>query len=410
VESVARDSQNQPGPRILFCSYHASIDPSSGAALATRDLLDLLARRGWPCAVFCGPQLDFEQRTTITDLLDVHHIPFQVQEGGAGPARFQLFHFLDGGIPVSLFQPVEQSGGLPTPAQGRAFLSLFEGIATRFRPDVLLTYGGHGVTQEIIACARRRGMQVVFLLHNFGYADAAPFHSVDAVLVPSDFSRQYYRRTLGLECTALPGCVNWERVLCPEVRGEYATFVNPQPHKGVYWFARLAHELGQCRPDIPLLVVEGRGTVDWLAYTDLDLSGLTNLHRMANTPDPRHFYRVSRVVLMPSLWRESFGRVAAEALLNGIPVLASNRGALPETLRHAGFLFDILERYTPETRTAPTAAEVRPWVEMIARLWDDAAFYESECRRCRAAAATWHHERLAPLYAAFFTRLLGWAE
>ena len=36
------------------------------------------------------------------------------------------------------------------------------------------------------------------------------------------------------------------------------------------------------------------------------LSGesLTNLHRMANTPDPRDFYRVSRVVLMPSLWRE----------------------------------------------------------------------------------------------------------
>ena len=45
---------------------------------------------------------------------------------------------------------------------------------------------------------------------------------------------------------------------------------------------------------------------------------------MANTPDPRDFYRVSRAVLMPSLWRESLERVAIEAMANGIPVLASD--------------------------------------------------------------------------------------
>ena len=67
---------------------------------------------------------------------------------------------------------------------------------------------------------------------------------------------------------------------------------------------------------------------------------------MANTPDPRDFYRVSRVVLMPSLWRESLGRVAVEAMANGIPVLASDRGALPETLGDAGFVLTIPERYT----------------------------------------------------------------
>ena len=53
---------------------------------------------------------------------------------------------------------------------------------------------------------------------------------------------------------------------------------------------------------------------DGLVGLPVDLSGLTNLHRMANTPDPRDFYRVSRVVLMPSLWRESLGRVPIEAI------------------------------------------------------------------------------------------------
>ena len=60
-------------------------------------------------------------------------------------------------------------------------------------------------------------------------------------------------------------------------------------------------ELGRRRPDIPLLVVEGRGTSDSLARLPVDLSGLTNLNRMAKTPEPRDFYRLNRVVLMTSL-------------------------------------------------------------------------------------------------------------
>ena len=32
--------------RLLFASIHGYLDPSSGAALATRDLLELLAARG----------------------------------------------------------------------------------------------------------------------------------------------------------------------------------------------------------------------------------------------------------------------------------------------------------------------------------------------------------------------------
>jgi glycosyltransferase involved in cell wall biosynthesis len=394
-------------PRVLFCSYHALVDPSSGAALATRDLLHLLARRGLPTAALCGPRLDFEQPRPLEDVLHACGLPFQLLHRRAGTASFDLFHFIDDGVPVSGFRPAAGPAPDLPATQAAAFLDLLDGVADRFRPDVLLTYGGDDLAALVIARARRHGLPVVFALHNFAYHDAAIFRGVDAVLVPSEFARDHYRRTLGLECVALPGCLDWDRVLCPEVRPRYATFVNPQPDKGVFWFARLAHELNRLRPDIPLLVVEGRGGTDWLSATGLDLGGLTNLHRMANTPDPRHFYAVSRAVLMPSLWRESFGRVAAEALVNGIPVLASNRGALPETLRGAGLLFDIPARYTPESRQVPSAAEVRPWVDALVRLWDDPAFYERTSRRCREAAAAYRPERLGPAYEAFFRQVAG---
>ena len=154
----------------------------------------------------------------------------------------------------------------------------------------------------------------------------------------------------------------------------YATFVNPQPAKGASVFARIALELEARRPEIPLLVVEGRRGAEGLADCGLDLSGLENVHRMPNTADPRRFYRVSRAVLVPSLWRETFGRVAAEAMANGIPVLASDRGALPETLGDAGLVLPLPARLGPDGREVPAAADVAAWVKALERLWDDPAF------------------------------------
>ena len=83
---------------------------------------------------------------------------------------------------------------------------------------------------------------------------------------------------------------------------------------------------------------------------------------------PCDFDRVSRAVLVPSLWRESLGRVPMEAMANGIPVVASDRGPLPETLGSAGFVFTIPGRYTAHTVDIPTAREVAPWLAAIEKL------------------------------------------
>jgi glycosyltransferase involved in cell wall biosynthesis len=45
-------------------------------------------------------------------------------------------------------------------------------------------------------------------------------------------------------------------------------------------------------------------------------------------------YEEHDVVLMPSVWDEGFGRGIIEAYALGIPVVGSNKGAIPEVLRH----------------------------------------------------------------------------
>ena len=119
--------------------------------------------------------------------------------------------------------------------------------------------------------AKRHGAKVVFWLHNFAYHDRAAFALVDYIVVPSEFSRRYYREKLGLECNVLPNIVHWEEaeqrseVGASEVSGSdardrsatvaspallplpatYVTFINPQENKGVYVFARIARELAR---------------------------------------------------------------------------------------------------------------------------------------------------------------------
>jgi glycosyltransferase involved in cell wall biosynthesis len=394
-------------PRLLFCSYHCYVDPASGAAQCTRDLLTLLAARGWTCGVLCGSHRDRGHGSTLAEVLREHAVPFSVRQTVEDGMSFSIAGFIEQGVVVSILDATQSPLPYPaTPEVGKAFLALLEGVLDQFCPDLVLTYGGDWLARESIDRVKRRGVPVVFALHNFSYHDAEYFRPIDAVVVPSEFARRHYRQTLGLESVAIPGPWRWDRLRCPEVQGDYATFVNPEPNKGLFWFARLAEELGRKRPDIPLLVVEGRGQADWLSQVGIDFSSHKSLFRLANTADPRQFYRVSRVVLMPSLCRESFGRVAAEACLNGIPVLGSRRGALSEVLAKAGLLLDIPDRYQPETRLLPTAEEVHPWVELLIRLWDDRVFYEQQRSRCLTAAEDWRPERLLPRFEACFARVL----
>src|SRR5437868_2441687 len=157
-------------PRLLFCSYHCYWDQSSGAALCTRELLELLAQRGWSCRVFCGPHLDFEDAPSLAQILAAQQIPFERREMAAGCEPLSVFHFQHRGVPVQIYDsPVVRHLQAATREERTCFLALYERLLERFQPDLVLTYGGDWVAQEIMAQAKRRGVPVVFALHNFAY-------------------------------------------------------------------------------------------------------------------------------------------------------------------------------------------------------------------------------------------------
>ncbi len=397
----------QPLGKILFASPHSIIDWSSGAAVATSDIVNLLGKSGFTCQAFCASKLDLPADTSFEQLLVNLRVPCTILTGTYRGVHQRLLQAQVGALPVTIFRTRSTSVADWDAIEPEAMIAAYVDILERTAPDMVLTYGGDPVAHAIIRLASERGIPVVFGLHNLAYDDPRAFDGVERVIVPSRFAANFYRETLGLACDVLPSAIDWNRVKVEHPRPQYATFVNPQPAKGLNVFARIAHEVACRRPDIPLLVVDARGDAQSLQRTGIDLSGARNLYSMQNTHDPRDFYAVTKLLLMPSLCNESFGLVAAEAMMNGIPVLASNRGALPEVVGDAAFIFSIPDRYQPDSSAIPSADEVLPWVETIERLWDDRSFYDACSAKAHVRAKCWEWSQIGPSYGSFFRSVVA---
>jgi glycosyltransferase involved in cell wall biosynthesis len=102
-------------------------------------------------------------------------------------------------------------------------------------------------------------------------------------------------------------------VISEPFQGDYITLINANENKGVHQFLELARRM----PDRKFLGVRpyyGNMT------TPLPLGG--NIEWVPFSDDIRTILRRTRILLVPSYY-ESFGRVAVEAMINGIPVLYS---------------------------------------------------------------------------------------
>lgn len=128
------------------------------------------------------------------------------------------------------------------------------------------------------------------------------------------------------------------------------------------------------------------------ATKDARASGRISFTGEISDPDMAELLAVSEALVFPSLW-EGFGLPAVEAMYCGTPVLASDRGSLPEVVGDAGLLFD------PERTQDLAGAAIRLLTEPGLR--DRLARAATE----RALRFSW--ERSAELTEASFLRTLG---
>jgi len=161
--------------------------------------------------------------------------------------------------------------------------------------------------------------------------------SLPAVVIPPVFKAQDYRTVSS---------------------GDNVTFINPHPHKGVGIAAKL---VAKC-PDIPFCFVRSWDIPEQETFLCELKRKNQNLTLARPTRRMKDIYRRAKILLAPSRWEEAWGRVATEAQFSGIPVLASNKGGLPESVGPGGIQLD------PD-------GPIENWVEALRRMWFDKAFY-----------------------------------
>jgi glycosyltransferase involved in cell wall biosynthesis len=217
-----------------------------------------------------------------------------------------------------------------------------------------------------------------------------------------EYSMREFKRTLNVRGKAL--CVLPPSVDLPrrsvESTGRFVTFVNPLYEKGLDLFLELVRRFTSELPKQRFMVVESRGTAEQVRRVrGIDLHALPNVVVQPATRDMAAVYRRTKVLLVPSLWREAYGMVVTEAHLRGIPVLASSRGGLPEALHGA---CRPLPPLAPEDVPGQRRRVIDRWAGELRKILLDEQHHRSCVRAAKQAAAAYRRTQSpSNIHAAF---------
>lgn len=359
-------------PRILWANAYCLLDTSSGASMAARQMLLQLKQAGCEISILGATIFDHPRgNERVRD----HWELIQNQMG-------QWVNVEDGLLSHRLLVTADTHRRRMQSYEEGLWFNGFMAEVGHFQPDLVLFYGGQVLDHLLTAEARQRGIPVAAFLCNGSFSGQRWCQDVDLILTDSQATARHYAEQDNLTVMPTGAFIDPAPILAQTRHRQRVLFVNPSLQKGAALVCRLALLLEHSRPDIVFEVVESRGDWTQLVQTITRQLGqprerLNNVVLTPNTPDMRPIYSRARVLLAPSLWHESFGRVAAEAVLNHIPVLYTNRGGLPEVVGKAGLAIQLPpEAYQAPYTWLPEPERLAPLAAVIERLFDHEDDYQ----------------------------------
>jgi len=364
-------------PRLLWANPFCLLDTSSGASMAVREMLIQLAKNGYEVMVLGATIFDAEKGTfKLRDhwqmIEEKHKQVIKVNDGA-------LIHHLIATKSIVRNQMTAEEEG--------AWYGLYTSALDQFKPDVVYYYGGQTLDMLIPDEAHARGIPAVAYLANGNYQGTRWCRDVDLIITDSQATADMYTKNQGFKPVPVGAFIDPAPVIATHHERKHLLLVNPSLEKGAGVVVQMAMLLEKRRPDIIFEVVESRGNWHALvknitAILDEQRESLSNVIVTPNTDDMRPIYGRARLLLAPSLCWESFGRVAAEAMMNAIPAIVTKRGGLPEVIGNGGLKVEFpAECYEKPYTKLPKADLLEPLLQRIEQFYDDEALYQQYCAR-----------------------------
>jgi surfactin synthase thioesterase subunit/glycosyltransferase involved in cell wall biosynthesis len=347
--------------RVLLVSNASYAPPKGGSTRSNLIWLEALARAGHVCCVVCSPGAD------------------------EGPEREEVQH---AGLVIVRIRQLARHA------------SLLGAEIEAFRPDWVLV-SSEDLSHLLIREAQRSAPgRLVYLAHTpqwfpFGPeswnpdAEAASIvRHARAVVAIGHHMAGYIAQHLGREARVIhppmygPG--PWPDFAKPDGA---ILLINPCAVKGIRIFLALADWF----PHLRFEALAGWGTT---SADREEMARRPNVSVLETVPSIDDALARACILLMPSLWYEGFGLIVTEAMLRGLPVIASDSGGLKEAKQGTGYVIPVrpITRYqsrvdeTGMPQPLEVAQDLDPWIDALRSLTERPDAYRGESQRSREAA------------------------
>lgn len=280
------------------------------------------------------------------------------------------------------------------------FASAFDDALRHYAPHVVLTQLMW--SEYVLHRSGETGVPTVLFLRSADGAldlSCGSPHAPTQIVANSSFVARFALERWGRAAAVVPPLIRIPPEAASRDPGDNGdiTMFNPTRDKGGHVLRAVAERLSDRR----FLVVEGwhnwktsdgrwdlarlaqaargYGAAEIKVPELTEFDDLENVEVLPARPDVAAIYDQTRVLLVPSLWPEPYGRVIVEGMAHGIPVLHSGLGGMKEAADDAGIV-------------VRPPASVAAWVEAILDL-DDNERYADHVRRSLARASRYDLDR-----------------
>lgn len=373
--------------KILLVQSIGYLYPWSGACKANRIMMEWLVERGHECCVV-NPLLslpgfvedEYIKNKIISNKLEllestdnINHVRMNGVESYTIKSEFSIISFL------------------------RKFVKDFNPDITLVSDDQLFI---------LLETITELGIKSVFIAHSQAMLPFGPdsmnkepekiklFKKLSGIISVSEFVKNYFLEWAGIESKVFyfPSYGKGPFEYLGGFGNQYITAINPSGLKGISILTGLAKRM----PEINFAAVPTWATgVDEIE----EIKAIPNIILLKPSENIDDIYRQTKVFLMPSLWGESFGQVVVEAMLRGIPVIASNAGGLTEAKLGVDYVLPVnpIIQYGIDNCLMGSVAkpiipkqDLEPWVLAVHSLVYDRVHYEKLSRLSYEKALSFH--------------------